>query len=148
LLNFQKQNKKVWHRQCWDVLYPLVTDGPEELQQLPGVFVAGFLDQVPAGAPYDVLANLDERRVTSSDDSLQCASFLKDAAAFFAAGAEADDQELLKNLVARTKTLVGKIRALAGEDGAKLTAEKLAQIELPAHMDRLLLNIASAEGMA
>jgi len=143
----------VWHRQCWDVLHPLVGEGPEELQQLrdAGVFVAGFLGAaLPAGAPHDVLVRLDERRVSSADDSLQCASFLKDAAAFFAAGAaaeaEAGEQQLLKDLLARTRALVGKIQALAG--GAKLSAEALARVELPPHMDRLLLNSASAEGLA
>jgi hypothetical protein len=132
------------------VLHPLVGEGPEELQQLrdAGVFVAGFLGAaLPAGAPHDVLVRLDERRVSSADDSLQCASFLKDAAAFFAAGAaaeaEAGEQQLLKDLLARTRALVGKIQALAG--GAKLSAEALARVELPPHMDRLLLNIASAE---
>ncbi len=101
---------------------------------------------MPASVSYDVLVNLEDRRVTTSDDSLQCASFLKDAAAFFAAGSEAEDQQLLKDLMARTKGLVGKIQALAGN--SKLTSEALAQVELPPHMDRLLLNIAQSEGLA
>ncbi len=143
----------VWHRQCWDVLHPLVSvDSPAELQDLrdSGVFVAGFArDPRAAADAYDVLADLEARRVAvadSSKESFACASFLRDAAAFFA-GKEAaeDDQEVLKELVARTTGLVGKIRGLAA--GGRVTMETVAGLQLPPHMDRLLVNVASAEGM-
>jgi hypothetical protein len=139
----------VWHRQCWDVLQPLVSsDSAEELAQLrAGVFVAGFLKTPPPADLYDVLVDLEARRVSTSDDALQkCTSFLRDATAFFGGIQESEEQEALKSLMARTRTLVSKIQTLSG--GAKLTAEMLTQIELPPHMDRLLLNIASAEGLA
>jgi hypothetical protein len=142
-----------WHRQCWEVMHPLVSvDSPAELQDLrdSGVFVAGFSRDPRAAADvYDVLADLESHRVTvaeSAKESFACASFLRDAAAFFA-GKEAaeDDQEVLKELVGRTTALVGKIRGLAA--GGKVSLETVAGLELPPHMDRLLVNVASAEGL-
>ncbi len=143
----------VWHRQSWDILHPLVSaDSPAELQELreSGVFVAGF-SRDPRGASdvFDVLADLEARRVTvaeGSRESFACQSFLKDAAGFFGGKEEAEDEQVvLKELLARTKALVGKIQALGAAE--PVTMERLAAMELPPHMDRLLVNVAAAEGI-
>jgi len=61
--------------------------------------------------------------------------------------AEATDSVIIKELIGKTKQILGKLEQLKSEheDGTYVDMKSLS--ELPPNMDTLLYNIAASEGM-
>jgi hypothetical protein len=141
----------VWHRQSWELMRPYVTaSGPEVAElEATGVWVAGFAGNAReeiSSSLYDVLLDLDSGKVTVSEhaqEAFRPVGFVQEVGQLL--GEEnVEDQQLLKNVLAKTKALVSKIQTLATP---KVTMEQLSQVA-PVHMDKFLYNVALAENLA
>lgn len=150
----------VWWRQSWDQMWPFVcSSNALELEDLSkaGVFVAGFTTD-PRNEmrddSFDVFCDLNARRVIVSDHAKEAfvmGAFHKDVLQTMvqvASSEDVDDQTMVKELLAKSKKLVGDIQTLAQAHGGSVGMATLRDQQLPPHMDRFLYHVAVAEGLA
>lgn len=145
-----------WHRCDWSIVRPYMRPTETELDDLKGVYVAGFTDRKAQGleSRYDLFVDLSTRTFSIPEHARAgfavSTKFHKDLARTFARGAdEMNDQQLIKLIATKTKELVDNIRTLRTEheDGTYVTADELEARKLPAGMSRFLYSVAQAEKM-
>jgi len=147
----------VFHRQAWDILRPFMTLSETEITDLKttGVYIAGFVDESAKDREdlYDILVDMNNRSISVASHArtyFGMTSIQKDICKFLlekSEDAEANDSVIIKELIVKTKQILGKLEQLKSEheDGTYVDMKSLA--ELPPNMDTLLYNIAAAEGM-
>lgn len=143
----------------YQILRPLVSSEQEFLDDLSscGIFIAGTLDSSLSAKSelYDVLLSLQERRVTVTQhalSSMKMCSIHKDMAQLVATAAGdvatrkgSTDNEILKQITAKTSTIISNLKSLA--INGKLNEDIINEHVSNVSSQQWLVRLATAEGL-
>jgi hypothetical protein len=153
----------VWHRLNWNSVFPLVhlsTAMVEDLSQVTGGYVAGFMDIAVETRSdlYDVFVNVQTQEISIAPharETFAMGKLHKDLATFIVQCTQDDtksDAQCIKEISLRTKELLKNLKSLAVDSGdgsgkTVTTVDALRAKRLPSATENFLLGLASAEGL-
>ncbi|XP_022336546.2 DENN domain-containing protein 10-like [Crassostrea virginica] len=150
----------VWHRQNWDVAFPVVEmDDPEaEVLTESSSYVAGVTDAAIEGRTdmYDVFVNTSTGQISISPEakeSLAMGKLHKDIAKHMVQCAEDEDateEQIIKEISKKTTELLNNLRSLATEteNGSHvIQLETLKERKMAPATESFLYSLAACEGL-
>lgn len=150
----------VWHRQNWDIAFPVVEIDDSEVDVLKETssYVAGVTDASVEGRTdlYDVFVNTSTGQISIAPDakeSFSMGKLHKDIAKHMVQCAEveeATEEQIIKEISKKTTELLNNLRSLATEteDGSHvIQLETLKERKMASATESFLFSLAACEGL-
>ncbi|XP_061184782.1 DENN domain-containing protein 10-like [Saccostrea echinata] len=150
----------VWHRQNWDIAFPLIEmeDSEVDVLKQTSSYVAGVTDASMEGRSdlYDVFVNTSTGQISiapEAKESFAMGKLHKDIAKHMVQCAESDEmteEQLIKEISKKTGELLNNLRSLATEtkDGKHvIQLETLKERKMAPATESFLFSLAACEGL-